>query len=60
MPRRKPYHSHTAPPKIVKRLAIEYDCMSGDLGLVENDFGAVEAFGVLEAVKAMIAKRWLE
>jgi hypothetical protein len=42
------------------RLYIEYDVVSGDISIVENDMTALESFGAIEAAKHMIAQRWLE
>ena len=40
-------------------MVIEYDPINRSVEIVENDFTTFEAFGVLEAVKAMIANGWL-
>lgn len=42
-----------------KILTIKYDVLTRDLKIDANDFTTFEAFGVLEAAKAMIADGWI-
>jgi hypothetical protein len=44
---------------VKKILTIEYDVMTRDVKFNADDFSALEAFGVLEAVKQMIADGWI-
>ena len=48
------------PPVVPRRLVIEYDCMSNSLNIKENGFSTLEALGVIEAAKAIIAANWLK
>ncbi|WP_157764414.1 hypothetical protein [Paenibacillus riograndensis] len=42
------------------RLVIEYDLINNSVEIVKNDMTTFEAFGVIEAAKAMITERWLK
>lgn len=42
------------------RLYIEYDIVTQEVAIVENDMTTFEAFGVMEAAKIMIGDRWLQ
>lgn len=42
-----------------QRIVIEYDALEKSLKISENDFTALEAFGVLEGAKTMISANWL-
>lgn len=42
------------------RLCIEYDIVTQEVAIVENDMTTFEAFGVMEAAKIMIGDRWLQ
>lgn len=42
------------------KIVIEYDPINRSVSISENDFTSFEAFGMLEAAKAMIANDWLE
>lgn len=42
------------------RIVIEYDPLEKSVAIKENDFTTFEAFGMLEAAKAMISADWIE
>lgn len=42
-----------------QRLYIEYDVVTADISIIENDMTVFESFGVIEAAKAMISNKWL-
>jgi hypothetical protein len=42
-----------------QRIVIQYNPITKDLEIVENEFSTFEAFGILEAAKQMIANGWL-
>jgi hypothetical protein len=43
-----------------KTMVINYDVITQQVEIVENEFGTLEAFGVLEAVKGMIMENWMQ
>lgn len=45
---------------MTQKIVIEYDPISRELRISDNDFTTFEALGLLEAAKQMISKGWLE
>lgn len=41
------------------KITIEYDPIERKLSISGNDFSDMEAFGILEAAKLMVANHWL-
>jgi hypothetical protein len=45
---------------IKKEIVIVYDPIAETIQIKQNDFTALEAFGMLEGAKAMIADQWMK